>query len=303
MQTNCIFDPSILFISETAWRDPAKRDAFLERFIHYLDIIDTYTEGKIFWTDALEELLTNHIYAPLWVSDSNWSNQFFPILYRRFNPLKVLLSEASDASECQSEPVFLRPDLSAEVLEKFLQLVHRVMLENNRAYLCMGVDDDTSCSAYRFFCQCHENQLNPTVIANPEDLFQYVDISQACWPDTYQDAFKLNTAIEMTLKTKLMKGVENLCYGYGFSDSFIDDISIERAYRSSILYSVAKRLTLTQGEAVSDRGLRDEPVRGKPDERRFRVSKSCRIHYQYLDTGKLLLLRYYSAGEHEKGLK
>ncbi|MGD1867206.1 MAG: hypothetical protein ACFB0D_21870 [Phormidesmis sp.] len=303
MENNCIFDPSILFISESAWRDAARRDIFLERFINYLDIVDTYTDSKIFWTDSLEELLMNHVYATPWVSDSNWSNQFFPILYKKFHPLKMLLSETSDVCACQSVPAFPGSDLSPEVLEKFLKLVHMAMGESTNAYLCMGFHDSTSPAAYRFFCECHENALNPTVVANPEDLFRYIDISQSCWPEVYQDKFKFKKAIEMTLTTKLLKGLEAFCYEYEFSESFIADISGEMEYRSHILYSIAKRLTLTQGEAVSDRGLGDEPVRGKTDERRFRVSKACRIHYKYLETGKLLLFRYYSAGEHEKGLK
>ncbi len=67
---------------------------------------------------------------------------------------------------------------------------------------------------------------------------------------------------------------------------------------------MAKRLTLTKVEAVSDEGLSDEPVRGKKGERRFRVSGVCRIHYKYSKIdNNLLLLNYYGEGEHDKGLK
>lgn len=302
MQNNCIFDPSILFISEAVWRDEERRDIFLERFITYLEVISVYTDSKIFWTDALEELLINHIYVAPWVSDSNWSNQFFPVIYNKFNPLKVLLSDASDLEACQSTPPFLSADVSSEVLEAFLGLVHLVIGENESAYLCIGSNEDLDL-AYRFSCQCHENQLNPTVIADPEDFFRHIDISQACWPDSSQDAFKFKMAVEMTLKTKLMKALEDICYEYEVSESFVSDISTETTFRSAILYSVAKRLTLIQGEAVSDKGLGDEPVRGKPDERRFRVSVTCRIHYKYSKTGSLVLLNYYGSGKHEKGLK
>lgn len=304
MQMNSIFEPSILFISEEEWRDPTKRDSFLEHFLKYLEVISSYSITKVYWTDALEELLINHIYSPPWVSDTNWRNQFFPILYNKFNPVKTLINSDLNWNACQSSPVLSCHSLKTEVLECFLELAHTLIDKNERVYFCLSFDrPKKSNSTYIFSCNCHDNCLEPIVIFDSDDWFNHIDMLSVCWPQNFQDAFKLRVAIEMVLKNKLFKQSEDLRYDYEPSEAFIKDISKEPNYRDHILYSLAKRLTLTQGEAVSDEGLSDEPVRGKRGERRFRVSGVCRIHYKYAKTGDLLLLNYYGEGKHDKGLK
>ncbi len=301
---NSIFDPSLLFISEEEWRDITKRDAFLEHFLNHLETISRYSITKIYWTDILEELLISHIYSPPWVSDANWGNQFFPILYNKFNPIKLIIDSDLPGDACQSNPLLSCNHIKTEILEPFLELVHFLIDKNENIYFCLGFDKQkTNCSTYSFYCNCHDNHLEPTIIFDSNDWFNYIDILSACWPQNTQDPFKLRVAIEIVLKNKLYKQTTDLRYGYEPSESFIKDISEEENYREHILYSLAKRLTFTQGEAVSDEGLSDEPVRGKKGERRFRVSGVCRIHYKYLKTGDLLLLNYYGEGKHDKGLK
>lgn len=302
---NSILEPSILFISEEEWRDITKRDAFLEHFLNHLDIISSYSITKIYWTDSLEELLINHIYSPPWVSDANWGNQFFPILYNKFNPVKLIV-DSSELSwtACQSNPALSCSNIKTEILERFLELAHFLIDKNEKAYFCLSFDKQkVNCSTYCFSCNCHHNYLEPTIVLAPNDWFEHIDLLSVCWPQNIQDAFKLRVAIEVILKNKLFKQITDLRYDYEPSESFIKDIAKEISYREHILYSLAKRLTLTQGEAVSDEGLSDEPVRGKRGERRFRVSGVCRIHYKYSRTGDLLLLNYYGEGKHDKGLK
>lgn len=304
MQMNSILEPSILFISEEEWRNITKRDAFLEHFLKHLDTISTYSITKIYWTDALEQLLINHVYSPPWVSDTNWSNQFFPIFYKNFSSIKLIVDSELNWNACQSNPSLSCPNLNTEILERFLELAHCLINKKEKVYLCLSFDKKkTNCSTYRFYCNCHDNNLEPTIISDPNDWFNHIDILSVCWPQNIQDAFKLEVAIEIVLKNRLSKQKADLLYGYEPSESFIKDISQELNYREHILYSLAKRLTLTQVEAVSDKGLSDEPVKGKKNERRFRVSGVCRIHYKYSKTGDLLLLNYYGEGKHDKGLK
>jgi hypothetical protein len=304
MQMNGLLEPSVLFISEEEWRNITKRDAFLKHFLKHLEIISSYSITKIYWTDDLEELLINHAYSPPWVSDANWSNQFFPILYNKFNPVKLIIDSELNWNACQSDPIISCPHINAEILERFLELAHFLIDKNEKVYFCINFDKQKSdCSTYRFFCNCHDNHLEPIVVIKPNDWFNHIDVLSVCWPQDIQDAFKLRVAIEVVLKNKLFKQAVDLRYDYEPSESFIKDISKETKYRDHILYSLAKRLTLTQGEAVSDEGLSDEPVRGKRGERRFRVSGVCRIHYRYSKTGDLVLLNYYGEGKHDKGLK
>ncbi|WP_190757527.1 hypothetical protein [Microcoleus sp. FACHB-68] len=301
---NTILEPSFLFISEEQWRDVEKRDAFLEHFLGHLEKISNYSITKIYWTDALEELLMNHAYSPPWVSDVKWRNQFFPILYNQFNPIKLIVSSELSWDACQCSPVLSSFQRNTEILERFLELVHILINKNEKVYFCLGFDKQrTNCLSYCFSCKCHENHLEPIVIVAPDSWFDHIDIVSVCWPQNSQDAFKLQLALKIILKKKLFKQISDLRYNYETSESFIKDIAKESIYRENILYSLAKRLTLTQGEAVSDEGLSDEPVRGKKGERRFRVSGVCRIHYKYSETGDLLLLNYYGEGKHDKGLK
>ena len=304
--TNSIFEPSVFFISEEEWMDGEKRDAFLEHFLNHLETISSYSITKVYWTDFLEELLTNHIYSPPWVSDVKWSNQFFPILYNKFNPIKLILDLESSWEPCQSNPSLPSSKFEAEIVERFLELVHLLIDRNEKVYFCLGYDaQKTDCLSYCFSCECHQNQLEPTIIVNPNDWFNHVDILSVCWPKNVRDAFKLQLAIEIVLNNKLLKQITDFQYIYEFSESFIKDISKEANYREQILFSLAKRLTLTQGEAASDKGLNDEQVKGKKKKdniRRFRVSKVCRIHYKYSKNGNLLLLNYYGEGQHDDGL-
>lgn len=304
MPMNGLLEPSVLFISEEEWRNTTKRDAFLEHFLRHLEIISSYSITKIYWTDDLEELLLNHVCSPPWVSDANWRNQFFPILYNKFRPAQLIIDSGLNWNACQSDPVISCPHINAEILERFLEMAHFLIEKNEKVYFCVSFDKQKAdCSTYRFFCNCHDNHLKPIVVSNPNDWFNHIDILSVCWPQNIQDAFKLRVAIEVVLKNKLFKQSVDLRYDYEPSESFIKDISKETKYRDHILYSLAKRLILTQGEAVSDKGLSDEPVRGKRGERRFRVSAVCRIHYRYSKTGDLILLNYYGEGRHDKGLK
>jgi len=304
MQMNGLLEPSVLFISEEEWRNTTKRDAFLEHFLSHLEIISSYSITKIYWTDDLEELLINHAYSPPWVSDANWRNQFFPILYKNFNPVKLIIDSGLNWNACQSDPVISCPHINAEILERFLEMAHFLIDKNEKVYFCVSFDKQKAdCSTYRFFCNCHDNHLEPIVVSNPNDWFNHIDVLSVCWPQNIQDISKLRRAIEVVLKNKLFKQTDDLRCNYEPSESFIKEISKETKYRENILYSLAKRLTLTQGEAASDQGLKDEPVKGKRGVRRFRVSGVCRIHYQYSNTRDLILLNYYGEGEHDKGLK
>jgi hypothetical protein len=304
MSMSTIFEPSILFISEDEWRNNEKRDAFLEHLLGHLEKISNYCITNIYWTDALEELLLNHAYSPPWISNTNWRNQFFPILYKQFNPVKHIIQSEFYGNACQSDPPLLCSHAMPEVSDRFLELVHLLIDLKKEVYLCLGFDKSKiDCSSYCFTCKCHANRLEPTIIADPMNWFDHIDVMALDWPQNINDIDKLELAIEITLRKRLSKQKSDLLYTYEFSESFINDISEESNYRESILYSLAKKLTLTQEKAIVDEGLKDESVKGKRDERRFRVSRDCRIHYKNLGSRSLLFLNYYGEGKHDKGLK
>ena len=52
-----VFEPEILFISESDWQDSEKRDTFLNHLLDNLENINNYQITRVYWTDDLEGLL------------------------------------------------------------------------------------------------------------------------------------------------------------------------------------------------------------------------------------------------------
>jgi mRNA-degrading endonuclease YafQ of YafQ-DinJ toxin-antitoxin module len=300
-----ILDPSILFISQQEWQDEEKRDNFLEHFLSHLEAIVNYNIAKIYWTDELEELLINHVTSPPWISDVNWGNKFLPILYRQFYSIKEFLYSEEKLNPCQSTPILKLLLNRPEILDEFLKLVHILIVKEEEVYFGLGIANQLVNSIdYSFFCKCHTQILIPTIVYRPEDWLSCIDLENDYWPRNKQDICKLEIAIDKTLKERFSKRLTESLYNCEWSDSFIEDISKEQNCREEILFSISKRLMLTQKQATNDKGLHDESVMGKRNsERRFRVTGECRIHYKYPQKNTILFLNYYGQGKHDKGLR
>lgn len=121
-----VFEPEILFISESDWQDPEKRDVFLNHLLETLENINNYKITKVYWTDDLEELLWEHPQLPPWRRDRDWNLQIVPIIYRAFNIAREFIQSDESLSSCLMQPVLNCSCFEGLALSSFLELMHIV---------------------------------------------------------------------------------------------------------------------------------------------------------------------------------
>ena len=292
-----VFEPEILFISESDWQDSEKRDTFLKHLLDNLESINNYQITRVYWTEDLEELLWDHPQLPPWRQDRDWKLQIVPIIYKAFSTVTEFIQSQENLSSCLMQPVLNCSCFEGLALCAFLELMHIVIEREENVYLCLGVKRIRE--EFTFLCECHSFQVNPVVIAKPIEWLDQIDLTESYWPSNIDEEGKFNTALEIAFK-KLDK---QPIYEYEFSKSFLKNIIKVQNHRTSIIEWTAKRLTLTKQEAAKNSYLQDEWLT-KKKEYRFRITQqpsSTRIHYKYVNN-KMKFLRYYDEGEHDDGL-
>jgi hypothetical protein len=303
---NTVFDPTVLFITESEWYDLRKRDGFLEHLAGNLQYIREFIATKVYWTDELEELLWNDPLLPPWRHDKDWKNKIVPVIYKRFQGCKLLVNLPHTEIKCSVLPQFKCTCCKLDAHRLFMGLMDYALVNQEYIYLCVGIGNRlTGEQNYRFFDESDSYSLVPELINIPEDWLKHVNFTEAFWPQSYskEDLDKLHTALAATAELFFARNMnEPFQYEIEFERPFIEAISDELNNRQEILIALVKRLMRTQQEASADKGLNDEPVRGRRKERRFRVSIQRRIHYRYGKTGKIVFLKYYREGRHDEGL-
>ena len=292
-----VFEPEIIFISESDWQDSKKRDEFLNHLLDNLENINNYHITRVYWTEDLEGLLWDHPQLPPWRLDRDWKLKLVPTIYKNFNTREFIESQET-LSSCLMQPVLNCSCFEGLALCAFLELMHIVIEREENVYLCLGVNRIRE--EFTFLCDCHSFQVNPVVIAKPIEWLDQIDLTESYWPSNVDEEGKFKAALQIAFK-KLDK---QPIYEYEFSKSFLRDIIKVQNHRTSIIEWTAKRLTLTKQEAARDSYLQDEELEQKKKEYRFRITQrpsSTRIHYKYVNK-KIKFLRYYDEGEHDDGL-
>jgi len=297
-----LISPNLLFPTEEIWNDPQSRDEFIENLTLHIDAIKDKEIIKIYWSDQFAEFFGTYIFSPLWMKDKIWCNLMFSGIYRYFISNFEILDfiNTDDLTACNINPFHL--SCIQDVDEAFLTLAHKV-IDNNEAeevFLCLGRYDKRE--LYTFSCDCHDDELLPKPIADPDDWMMCVDPLDF-WPAHGKDKENLKKAIEVFLfqESKKKQEVLTVVYPhYDFTENFIKEI-LYSVDAKLILEQLCKRLTLIQSYATRDQSLHDEPVKGKEKEgkRRFRVSQVSRIHYHYDSSGGLLFDRYFPRGKYK----
>ncbi|MGL5060865.1 MAG: hypothetical protein ACRC62_12885 [Microcoleus sp.] len=292
-----VFDPEILFISESDWQDPEKRDTFLQHLLDNLDNINNYNITKVYWTDDLEQLLWDHPQLPPWRQDRDWKLQIVPVIYKALNAAKEYIQNPQNLSSCSMQPVLNCSCFEGLALCCFLELMHVAIEREENVYLCLGFNRKKE--EFTFFCDCHSFQINPVAIFKPFEWLDRINLIESYWPNNVDEGEKFNTALEIAFKQLDKRSL----YEYEFSRSFLKDLMTVQNHRTSIIEWTAKRLTLTKQQAAKDSYLKDEYLANKK-EYRFRITQrpfSTRVHYKYVNK-KIRFLNYYDEGEHDDGL-
>ncbi len=302
---NTVIEPSLLFISEEKWYDLEKRDEFLEHLLNHLENITTYSITKIYWSDDLEEMIWNHPQLPPWRTDRDWKLQIVPVIYELFSKCRIIIQDIETDKDCSIIPPF-KEICKDEIYELFISLLHFIIKAQENIFLCVGIDNRLQNNEkYLLKSDSTDRSLKPFLINNPDDWLQHVKIIECLWPCSISkgEIDKFRTAINITAKKKLSQESDNdFVYDFEFSNSFLKEVLKESKYRKEVLYSIAKRLSLNQKAASSDKSLNDEPLKGQKDIRRFRVTGANRIHYRYLGANNIKFLNYYGEGKHDSGL-
>jgi len=190
---NSIFDPSILFISQSDWDNETKREQFLSVLLNNLKNIDEYDITRIYWTGRLDLLLWESPQLPPWRINTDWSNKLVPIIYNRFSKRTELINIA-DIGECNVSPSLKYDYGKEEINNNFMKLVHTLIDRSEDVYLCLSLGNKQSRGrVYIFSCSedCHPaRQLIPTLINKPADWFNYIpdDLDTNNW-NHYENYF------------------------------------------------------------------------------------------------------------------
>lgn len=297
---NAVFDPSILFISNTDWVIEEKRDLFLQQLLSIIKGIGNRNDIKIYWDNELESYLWGYPQLPPWRTDKTFKNQIIPKLYYLFSTNFDYIEFQNNLSPCFVNPNMVYNLENEGIFPSFLKLMHEIINRKEDVFLCTGCENNEE--NYIFSCSCHENCLNPYIIRNEDDFTKYIDLENDLWPKCKDDIDKLINAIAIT--RKLLYNAKEFKYKYTFSNDFIEDIIMVRKRRLIILKQITKRLILSRQEATADVSLQDEYIK-KSKEYRIRVTQrpaSIRIHYRYKNNSEIEFLKLYDEGHHDDAI-
>ena len=293
---NTVFDPAILFTSETDWYDEKIRDEFLDHLLDNLKNIDEYSIAKIYWNDYFESCLWTSPQKPPWRTHIDWNNQFVPYIYRLFTKNSIGLDFVNNLPSCDVLPLMNKCP-SDNVNDYFLKLMHEIINRKEDIFLCLSVKNKLSKSDnYSFTCTCHSNRLVPELINKPDDWLNHIDLENNYWPNNTTEFENFVKAIEIVRQRDF--GDKPFLYNCTFSEGFIRDIIGINENKKNILENIAKRLILTKQEADQDGSLQNEYLK-REKQYRFRVSLDYRIQYIF---SKENGIEFLNCGKHDYGL-
>ena len=293
---NTVFDPAILFISETDWYDEKIQDEFLDHLLDNLKNIDEYSIAKIYWNDDFESSLWDSPQKPPWRTQRDWNNQLVPYIYKLFTKNRIELNFVSNLPPCNVLPLMNKCH-SDNVNNYFLKLMHEIINKKEDIFLCLSIKNQLSnINKYSFTCICHSNRLVPELINKPDDWLYHIDLKNNYWPNTTKEADKFMKAIEIVRGRDF--GDKPFLYNYNFSEGFIRDIIGINKNKTNILESIVKRLILTRQEVGQDGSLQHEYLKHEK-QYRFRVTLDYRIQYVFSKENEIEFLNF---GKHDHGL-
>lgn len=295
-----IFEPSLVLISDENWNNETYKDAFLDLFLTHLELLDKYDLTKIYWTDELNAILFESPNEHPW-HPSDLSTPLILTIYQKFYQLHELIPAFETV--CNATPPLKINYQKTEAQEEFLKMVHTLIDFEEPSFLCVGLENQLkSPDNYIFSCDCHETSYVPTLLNQPKDWLQYVDIVDKFYPKNI-DEFEDKMALAFDFIKYRDYDDADLEYDFEFTKRFKKSILNERVHCEAILEKMTKKLVLTSAEARQDPQLHDEYI-NRVDEYRFRVTQrpsSTRIHYTFEDD-KITFLKFYGEGEHDEGL-
>lgn len=292
-----VFHPSSLFCSSEEWRNPDFQDLFIEHLLEHVKQSREFNT-KIAMSDDLSCYFWNN--NP-WNSSDNLSIKNMNLIYYKMQELFEMVNSPPDTI-CQ-----IVPNIENRCSEKanlyWLILIHRLLHNEMKSLVIVGVNIEIESDSLDVFCNCHSEEIHDkySIIKKPLDWYVKIDYMEKCPDklDVFDENFKLTLKMcreqEFGLgqfKTKL----DDIVFNEVFKNDFLGLRELNKKNR--IIKSITKLLTLDHHEAGFDAGLREEIING---EFRIRISRGERIHY-IEENGVKVFLKYYSSSEHDVGI-
>lgn len=251
---NTVFDPTILFITESEWHNSEKRDGFLDHLSQNLKYIYDFSITKVYWTNELEELLWNDPCFPPWRKEIDWKNKIVPVFYNRLQSCRVFVNLSTSIIGCSVRPQITFKSCKLEASYLFMRLMNHVLTSGEEIFLCVGIENQLlGNQKYIFFNECNSHQLVPELINVPEDWLKHVKVVQTFWPRLYskEELEKFQTALDITAKLVFLKDMnKSFLYEFEFAKPFIEALANELNNREEILSALVKRLMPPSSDTV-----------------------------------------------------
>jgi hypothetical protein len=295
---DAIFEPALLFISDSDWADEEKRDFFLDSLICHLENIHKYDICQILWShELLISLLqepTNHPWH-----QSDLKNSLIPVIHKYFFSRHKIIQSHDEA--CEISPDIQNNFFDQSIFHIFLKLIHTLLDTNQLFYFCI-IKNQTHNQSYEFNCKCG-NSLSPIIIRHCGEWLSIVDVVERFFPVNLFD-FDSNLRCAMDLIRKVSYQNRPILHDYKFSNHFKRDVINASRFKDKILKIITLKLILSGTEAQRNRSLNQEFI-DQRKEYRIRVTNrphSTRIHFLVEESNRIVFLRYYDVGQHDCGL-
>lgn len=291
------FHPSLIFCTEDVqWDSQEFQDALIGNLLSHMDRMEEL-KIKIAWSDEFINYFWQN--AP-WRGDVYHENYLTEIIYHKMaNSFETI--KPPPYTECQINPD-IQNDFSEEIRNAWLILIHRLLHNQKKTFVVIGLNTGIGIGSIEVFCTCEdEHRDDYTIVKKPSEWYAKIDYMKKC-PDTldcrdedFRLAIKMCREQELTLREfKTMPG--DIEFSTNFKNSFLDLQG--NGKRKRIIKRITKLLTLNHKEAGCDGGLQEELIRG---EYRIRISRGERVHYKEHE-GKKTFLEYYTSSKHNTRL-
>lgn len=279
---NMVLCPTLLFIEDEDWKNEDKKDEFLDNLTLLFDYINE-KNIKIYWNSELDQMLWGTPLLHPWLSQDNTD-----ITIHLWEHIIYISNEIK--STCNCTPDIINNISTKDILSPTLFLIHDLL--NKDVTFTFAVDEVNN-HKFVFNCNCHLTTIEPDVLYLFDKTIDISDEILHKWVLIKNNNSVLDDILEIVRKKYFTD--KNILYNIEYDRSFIKDI--EKVKNSAqIIYAIVKRVVQTQKEAMQDKALKDEPIMGAKNKRRFKVNKAERIHYTYDDDTTIRLLSF---GKHD----
>ncbi|MFQ9785976.1 MAG: hypothetical protein ACLRYF_05025 [Mediterraneibacter faecis] len=274
--------PTLLFIEDEDWENKDKKDKFLDNLTLLFDYINE-NNVTIYWNNELDQALWKTPLLHPWLSQDTTDITMHLWEY-------VVYMNNEMKSTCNCTPDIINNISTKDILSPTLFLIHDLL---NKGETFIFVVDEVNNHKFVFNCNCHSSIIEPDILYLFDKTINISDEILQKWTLIKNNNSVLNDILEMVRKKYFSD--KNILYNIEYDKTFIKDIEKVKN-REQIIYAIVKRVIQTQKEAMRDKSLKDEPLIGSKNKRRFRVNISERIHYTY---GNDTTIRLLSFGDHD----